>query len=176
MNSVKKDLHRAQHTGLSELVTSMRLPGLKTPPPPLSPTSVLSPPGLQAKPYALWQELPQVKGLLNSLSAQEIQLQEVCIAGYQQDCCMLAKHDLGLMSDVKLHYSSLCYCDFGLGHIWADCVRGFVSEESGSSTECVSVLSRTQTDPLPCAASCSVLQPKGRLQSQWMVRINTWIK
>ncbi|XP_051752320.1 rho guanine nucleotide exchange factor 19 [Ctenopharyngodon idella] len=76
MNSVKKDLHRAQHTGLSELVTSMRLPGLKTPPPPLSPTSVLSPPGLQAKPYALWQELPQVKGLLNSLSAQEIQLQE----------------------------------------------------------------------------------------------------
>ncbi|KAK9973508.1 hypothetical protein ABG768_024234 [Culter alburnus] len=75
MSSVKKDLHRAQHTGLSELVTSMRLPGLKTPPP-LSPTSVLSPPGLQAKPYALWQELPQVKGLLNSLSAQEIQLQE----------------------------------------------------------------------------------------------------
>lgn len=175
MNSVKKDLHRAQHIGLSELVKSMRLPGLKTPPP-LSPTSVLSPPGLQAKPYALWQELPQVKALLNSLNAQEIQLQEVCIAGYQQDCSMLAKHDLGVMSTVKSLYSSLCYCDFGLGHVWADCVRGLVSEESGSSTECVSVLSRTQTDPLPCAASCSVLQPKGRLQSQWTVRINTWIQ
>ncbi|XP_016126622.1 rho guanine nucleotide exchange factor 19 [Sinocyclocheilus grahami] len=75
MNSLKKDLHRAQHNGLSELVTSMRLPGLKTPPA-LSPTAVLSPPGLQTKPYALWQELPQVKSLLNSLSAHEIQLQE----------------------------------------------------------------------------------------------------
>ncbi|KAK2889380.1 hypothetical protein Q8A67_014755 [Cirrhinus molitorella] len=75
MNSVRKDLHRAQHTGLSELVASVRLPGLKTPPA-ISPTSVLSPPGLQAKAYALWQELPQVKSLLNSLSAHEIQLQE----------------------------------------------------------------------------------------------------
>ncbi|KAF4112386.1 rho guanine nucleotide exchange factor 19 isoform X2 [Onychostoma macrolepis] len=75
INSLKKDLHRAQHTGLSELVTSVRLPGLKTPPA-LSPTAVLSPPGLRTKPYALWQELPQVKSLLNSLSEHEIQLQE----------------------------------------------------------------------------------------------------
>ncbi|KAG1942668.1 rho guanine nucleotide exchange factor 5 [Pimephales promelas] len=77
MKSVKKDLHRAQaqHAGLSELVSLVRLHGLKTPPP-LSPTSVLSPPGLHAKPYALWQELPQVECLLKSLSAQEIQLQE----------------------------------------------------------------------------------------------------
>jgi len=110
MKSVKKDLHRAQaqHAGLSELVSSVRLHGLKTPPP-LSPTSVLSPPGLHAKPYALWQELPQVECLLKSLSAQEIQLQEVYIAGYLQDCCMLVKCDLGLMSTVKLHYSSLCF-------------------------------------------------------------------
>lgn len=115
MKSVKKDLHRAQVTGLSDLVASVRLHGLKTPPP--SPTSVLSPPGLHAKPYALWQELPQVECLLKSLSAQEIQLQEVYIAGYLQDCCMLAKCDLGLMSTVKLHYSSLCFCDFGLGHV-----------------------------------------------------------
>ncbi|KAK7144980.1 hypothetical protein R3I94_011161 [Phoxinus phoxinus] len=75
MKSVKKDLQKAQHTGLSELVASVRLHGLRTPPP-LSPTSVLSPPGLHAKPYALWQELPQVEWLLKSLSAQEIQLQE----------------------------------------------------------------------------------------------------
>uniref|UniRef100_A0A9J7ZZ72 Si:ch73-15b2.5 n=2 Tax=Cyprinus carpio TaxID=7962 RepID=A0A9J7ZZ72_CYPCA len=75
INSMKKDLHRAQHTGLSELVTSVHLPGLKTPPA-SSPSSVLSPPGLQAKSYALWQELPQVKSLLNSLSVHEIQLQE----------------------------------------------------------------------------------------------------
>ncbi|XP_050968999.1 rho guanine nucleotide exchange factor 19 isoform X2 [Labeo rohita] len=75
MNAVRKDLHRAQHTGLSELAASVRLSGLKTPPA-ISPTPVLSPPGLQAKPYALWQELPQVKSLLNSLSAHEIQLQE----------------------------------------------------------------------------------------------------
>ncbi|XP_077054373.1 rho guanine nucleotide exchange factor 19 [Siphateles boraxobius] len=74
MKAVKKDLHRAQHTGLSELVESV-LHGLKTPPP-LSPTPVLSPPGLHVKPYALWQELPQVECLLKSLSAQEIQLQE----------------------------------------------------------------------------------------------------
>lgn len=95
MRSVKKDLHRAQSTGLSELVASVRLHGLKTPPPPpLSPTSVLSPPGLHAKPYALWQELPQVECILKTLSAQEIQLQEVYIAGYLQDCCMLAQCDL----------------------------------------------------------------------------------
>lgn len=115
MKSVKKDLHRAQQMGISELVTSMQLPGLKTSP--LSPSSVLSPPGRQAKPYALWQELPQVKSLLNSLSAQEIQLQEVCIAGYQQDCCMLAKHEFGLMSTVKSHYSFFYFCDFELGHV-----------------------------------------------------------
>ncbi|XP_067316174.1 rho guanine nucleotide exchange factor 19 [Pseudorasbora parva] len=75
INSVKKDLHRAQKTGLSELVTSMCPSGLRTPPT-LSRGAVLSPPGLQAKPYALWQELPQVKCLLKSLSVQEIQLQE----------------------------------------------------------------------------------------------------
>ncbi len=80
MNSLKKDLHRAQNTGLSELVTSLCLPGLKTPPA-SNQTAVLSPPGLKAKPYALWQELPQVESLLNSLSAHEIQLQEVCLAG-----------------------------------------------------------------------------------------------
>lgn len=113
MRAVKKDLHRAQSTAFSELVASV----LKTPPPPLSPTSVLSPPGLHAKPYALWQELPQVECCLKSLSAQEIQLQEVYIAGYLQDCCVLAKCDLGPMSTVKLHYSSLCFCDFGLGHV-----------------------------------------------------------
>lgn len=169
---MKKDLHRAQHTGLSELVTSVHLPGLKTPPA-SSPSSVLSPPGLQAKSYALWQELPQVKSLLNSLSVHEIQLQEVCIAEHQQ--VLHANCDLGLMSTVIPQYLSLCFCAFGQGHVWADCVRGLVSEESDSSTECVSVLSRTQTGPLTCAASCSVLQPKGCLQSQWTVRIDTWI-
>ncbi|XP_051563277.1 uncharacterized protein si:ch73-15b2.5 [Myxocyprinus asiaticus] len=75
MNSVK-DLRRAQQTGLSELVTSICLAGLKTPPL-SSPTSILSPPALQVKClYALWQELPQVKSLLNSLTAHEIQFQE----------------------------------------------------------------------------------------------------
>lgn len=86
--------------------------------------------------------------------------------------CMLAKHDLGLMCMVIPQYLSLCFCALGLGHVWADCVRGLISEESDSSIECVSVLRRTQTDPVSSAASCSVLQPKGRLQSQWMV----WIK
>ncbi|XP_043098265.1 rho guanine nucleotide exchange factor 19 isoform X2 [Puntigrus tetrazona] len=81
MNHMKKDIHKAQNSGLSELVTFVRLPGLKTPPAlslttVLSPTTLLSPPGLQAKPYALWQELPQVKSMLNTLSAHEIQLQE----------------------------------------------------------------------------------------------------
>lgn len=75
MRSFKKDLNRAQLAGLSELVASVCLPGLKTPPS-LSPTSVLSPPGPQSKPYALWQELPQAKSVLYSLSAQDIQLQE----------------------------------------------------------------------------------------------------
>ncbi|XP_059415365.1 rho guanine nucleotide exchange factor 5-like [Carassius carassius] len=75
MSSMKNDLHRVQHTGLSEFVSSICISGLKTPPA-SSPSSVLSPPGLQAKSYPLWQELPQVKRHLNSLSVHEIQLQE----------------------------------------------------------------------------------------------------
>ncbi|XP_055069351.2 rho guanine nucleotide exchange factor 19 [Misgurnus anguillicaudatus] len=74
MNSVKKDLHRARQKGLSELVTSVRLPGLKSTPPSSPP--VLSPTDQHVKSYALWQELPQAKGLLGALTAPEIQLQE----------------------------------------------------------------------------------------------------
>ncbi|KAI7807592.1 putative rho guanine nucleotide exchange factor 19 [Triplophysa rosa] len=75
MNSVRKDLHRAKQKGLSELVASIHLPGLKTPPP-SGPSSASSPSDQQVKSYALWQELPQAKDLLNSLTAREIQLQE----------------------------------------------------------------------------------------------------
>ncbi|XP_059417067.1 uncharacterized protein LOC132152282 [Carassius carassius] len=74
-SSMKNDLHRVQHTGLSEFVSSICISVLKTPPA-SSPSSVLSPPGLQAKSYPLWQELPQVKRHLNSLSVHKIQLQE----------------------------------------------------------------------------------------------------
>ncbi|KAA0712875.1 Rho guanine nucleotide exchange factor 5 [Triplophysa tibetana] len=75
MNSVRKDLHRVKQKGLSEFVASVHLPGLKTPPPSV-PSSVSSPSDQQVKSYALWQELPQAKDLLNSLTAREIQLQE----------------------------------------------------------------------------------------------------
>lgn len=84
MNSIKKDVHRAQQKGLSKLVASVHLPGLRTPPP-LNPPPASSPSEQQGKSYALWQELPQAKGLLNSLTAREIQLQEVCHTGDQQN-------------------------------------------------------------------------------------------
>lgn len=105
MNSVKKDLHRAQQKGLSELVTAVRLPGLKSTPP--SSPAVLSPTDQHVKSYALWQELPQAKGLLGALTAPEIQLQEVCIAG-DPKTCMFSNLDFG---------ADDTFCVFCPGHV-----------------------------------------------------------
>ncbi|TRY54965.1 hypothetical protein DNTS_020725 [Danionella cerebrum] len=68
MAALKKDISRVQNRGLPGLIIPVCHSNLKT--------HTLSPPGQNSKPYALWQELPQVKPVLPSLSAQEIQLQE----------------------------------------------------------------------------------------------------
>ncbi|XP_066519841.1 rho guanine nucleotide exchange factor 19 [Hoplias malabaricus] len=77
LKCMKADLQKVQHKRLADLVASQCLPQLSVPTA-SSPVPVQSPPGRYVAPYALWQELPEVKEkrLLHSLTASKVRLQE----------------------------------------------------------------------------------------------------
>ncbi|KAL7891452.1 hypothetical protein AOLI_G00009280 [Acnodon oligacanthus] len=77
LKCMRADLQKVQHKRLADVVMSQCLAGLSSPPA-SSPISVSSPPGLHVAPYALWQELPEVKRkrLQHSLTASDVRLQE----------------------------------------------------------------------------------------------------
>lgn len=86
---MKDDLLRLKDGVLSEMITPKHLHSLQTQlthagvPPQLSPRAALHTPPpqpIKVTPFTLWQDLHEVKasGLLGSLTAREIRLQEVC--------------------------------------------------------------------------------------------------
>ncbi|KAK1796594.1 hypothetical protein P4O66_009625 [Electrophorus voltai] len=77
LKCVKEDLHKVKQKKQADCVVAHRLAGTRSPSASRS-ASVPSPPGLHVTPYALWQELPEVKrqSLVNILAAKDIRLQE----------------------------------------------------------------------------------------------------
>ncbi|MCJ8729611.1 hypothetical protein PDJAM_G00108400 [Pangasius djambal] len=77
LKCMKAELQKAQHKKLADIVEARCRSAGPSPAAP-SPTCVSSPPGLHVAPYALWQQLPEVKrqNLLHTLTARDIRHQE----------------------------------------------------------------------------------------------------
>ncbi|XP_076870640.1 rho guanine nucleotide exchange factor 19 isoform X2 [Brachyhypopomus gauderio] len=77
LKCLKTDLQKVKPKILAEPVPSQPLAGMSSPSP-LSPAPVPSPTGMHVRPYALWQEMPEVKrqNLADMLTAKDIRLQE----------------------------------------------------------------------------------------------------
>ncbi|KAB5584205.1 hypothetical protein PHYPO_G00104690 [Pangasianodon hypophthalmus] len=77
LKCMKAELQKAQHKKLAGIVEARCRSAGPSPAAP-SPTCVSSPPGLHVAPYALWQQLPEVKrqNLLHTLTARDIRHQE----------------------------------------------------------------------------------------------------
>lgn len=80
LKCMKAELQKAQHKKLADIVEARyrsAVPSSAAPIPPCAP----SPPGLQVAPYALWQQLPEVKrqNLVHTLAPRDVHRQEVGI-------------------------------------------------------------------------------------------------
>ncbi|XP_053355548.1 rho guanine nucleotide exchange factor 19 isoform X1 [Clarias gariepinus] len=77
LKCMKAELQKAQHKKLADIVEARyrsAVPSSAAPIPPCAP----SPPGLQVAPYALWQQLPEVKrqNLVHTLAPRDVHRQE----------------------------------------------------------------------------------------------------
>lgn len=99
LTCMKAELRKAQHKKLADIVEP-RCRSAVPHPAATSPTCVPSPPGLHVAPYALWQQLPEVKrqNLLHTLTPRDIRHQEV---GFY------CSHPSAVISQCIKHSSSL---------------------------------------------------------------------
>lgn len=112
MKCMKAELQKAQHKKLAGIVEAQCRSALPSP-------AASSPPGLHVAPYALWQQLPEVKrqNLLHTLTARDIRHQEVrfllqsSVCSYHQmyhGCfCFLLRPCLNWLCQ-RLHIRRVC--------------------------------------------------------------------